>query len=136
VRRSGGSGGSGSGAKCSDLSDSAASAAVGKATKVTLDKSVAPLPGLTICKVTVADEVYPIQLAVATRNAAQQYSADKDAFSGTSLSGVGDQAFSSEVGVETLSGGVDIKVTGPAGPVLNKDYTIPVALAKAMIATL
>ena len=52
------------------------------------------------------------------------------------LSGVGDKAFTSAVGVEILSGGVDIQVIGPAGPVLSKDYTIPTAVAKAMVATL
>jgi hypothetical protein len=123
----------GGGAKCSDLTNAAATAMVGKATTVALDTTPTALPGLTICSVTVAGEVYPIQLAVSTSNAATLYRVDKGAFTGTDLAGVGDQAFSSAVGVETLSGSVDIKVTGPAGPVLNKDYSLSIKIAKAMI---
>jgi hypothetical protein len=133
---SGQAAGSGGGAKCTDLTNAAASAAVGKATTVTLDTTATALAGLTICKVTVASEVYPIQLDVMTNGASALFSADKNAFSGTGLSGVGDQAFSSAVGIEALSGSVDIKVNGPAGPVLNNDYTVPTALVKAMIAAL
>lgn len=128
--------GSGSGAKCSDLTGAAASAAVGKTTTVTLDTTVAPLAGLTICNVTVAAEVYPIQLAVNTNGGQAAYSADHQAFSGVDLSGVGDEAFHSSIGVEVFSGGVDIKVTGPAGPVLSGNFTTPTAIAKAMVATL
>jgi hypothetical protein len=128
--------GSGSGAKCGDLTNAAASASVGKATTVSLDKTVTALAGLTICNVTVADEVYPIQLAVNTANAAVQFSADKDVSDGKDLGGVGEKAFSSATGVEALSGGVDIKITGPAGPVLSNNFTVPIALAKAMISAL
>ena len=39
------------GAKCSDLTADTASKEVGKATTVTLNTSVTPLAGLTICKV-------------------------------------------------------------------------------------
>ena len=95
-----------------------------------------PLAGLTICDISVADEVYPIQLAVNTTNAAAVFAAEQKADSGVDLSGVGDRAFSSEIGIEVLSGNVDIKVTGPAGPVLNKNYTVPTAIAKAMVAAL
>jgi len=52
------------------------------------------------------------------------------------VSGVGDKAFTSSVGIEVLGGGVDIKVMGPAGPVLSGDYTYSTAVAKAMIAAL
>lgn len=128
--------GSASGAKCSDLTAAAASQEVGKATTVTLDTSAAALPGLTICNVTVADEVYPIQLSVDTSNAQELFNADMQASSGVDLGGVGDKAFSSATGIEALSGGVDIKIFGPAGPVMNKNYTVPIALAKAMISTL
>ncbi len=127
---------SGSDAKCTDLTGAAASAAVGKSTTVTLDTTVAPLSGLTICNVVVADEAYPIQLAVYTVNAQAAYAGDDRAFSGVDMGGVGDKAFSSSVGVEVLSGSVDIKVTGPAGPVLNGNYTVPTAIAKAMVAAL
>jgi hypothetical protein len=127
---------SGSDAKCTDLTGAAASAAVGKSTTVTLDATVAPLSGLTICNVVVADEVYPIQLAVDTVNAQATYAGDEQAFSGVDMGGVGDKAFSSSVGVEVLSGRVDITVTGPAGPVLNGNYTVPTAVAKAMVAAL
>ena len=126
---------SGSGAKCTDLTAAAASAAVGKSTTVKATP-ITPLAGLTICDVTVADEVYPIQLAVNTTNAAALFTADQQVSSGVDLSGVGDKAFSSTIGIEALSGNVEIKVTGPAGPVLNKNYTIPTAIAKAMVAAL
>lgn len=125
---------SGSNAKCTDLTPAAASAAVGKPVTVTLNSSITPLAGLTICDVTVADEVYPIQLAVMTSGAQALYSADKQVSQGVDLSGVGDEAFTSSIGVEVLSGGVDIKVTGPAGPVLSGDYAVPTAIAKAMVA--
>lgn len=128
--------GASSSAKCSDLTAAAASAAVGKSTTVTLDTTVAPLAGLTICDVTVADEVYPIQLAVMANGGQELYSADEQVSAGTDLSGVGDKAFTSSIGVETLSGGVDIKVTGPAGPVLGGNFAVPTAIAKAMVAAL
>jgi hypothetical protein len=131
---SGGSGGSGG--KCTDLTAAAASAAVGKPTTVTIDTTGAPLAGLTVCNVAVADEVYPIQLAVDTSASQATFSGDHQAYSGVDLSGVGDKAFTSSVGVEVLSGSVDIKVTGPAGPVLNGNYTVPTALAKAMVGAL
>jgi hypothetical protein len=47
--------------------------------------------------------------------------------------GLGDQAFTTTIGVEALHGNVDIMVTTP---VMNKDYSIPIAIAKARIATL
>ncbi|MEO8888556.1 MAG: hypothetical protein ABI301_00225 [Jatrophihabitantaceae bacterium] len=127
---------SGDGAKCSDLTNAAATASLGKATTVTPDTSGTSLPGLTICNVTVGGEVYPIQLAVNTSDAQAQFTADKGAFAGVDLSGVGDRAFSSSTGVEVLSGSVDIQITGPAGPVLNKIYTTPTAIAKAMVSAL
>ena len=40
------------------------------------------------------------------------------------------------MGVEVLSGNVDIKVTGPSGPVPNHDYKPSTAIAKAMISAL
>jgi hypothetical protein len=123
-------------AKCTDLTAAAASAAMGKTVTVTLDTAGAPLAGLTVCDVVDAAEVYPIQLDVATADAQALYSGDEQAFGGVDLGGVGDKAFTSSVGVEVLSGGVDIQVIGPAGPVLNKDYTIPTAVAKAMVAAL
>lgn len=126
----------GSGAKCTDLTSAAASAAVGKATAVTLDTRTASLPGLTICDVAVTDEVYPIQLAVDTNGGEVLYTADEQAMGGAELSGVGDKAFTSSISVEVLSGNVDIKVTGPAGPVLSGNFTLPTAIAKAMVAVL
>lgn len=131
------SGGSSSGSgKCTDLTAAGASAAVGKPTTVTLDPTVAALPGLTICTVTVADEVYPIQLAVDNNGGQELYNADKQVSAGTDLSGVGDKAFTDEIGVEALSGNVDIKVTGPAGPVLSGNFAVPTAIAKAMVTAL
>lgn len=129
------SGGGGGGAKCTDLTNTAASAAVGKPATVKLS-SATDLPGLSICAITVANEIYPIQLAVDTNSASAAYTIDQQALAGVDLSGLGDKAFSSAIGVETISGNVDIKVTGPAGPVLSKDYTIPTAIAKAMISAL
>lgn len=126
---------SGGGAKCSDLTNAAASASLGKPTTVTLDPSV-KFPGLTICNVVVTGEVYPIQLAVDTSNAQDQYTVDDQASGGANLPGVGDKAFSSSIGVETVSGNVDIKITGPAGPVLGGNFTLPTAIAKAMISAL
>ena len=125
-----------SGAKCTDLTAAAASAAVGKSVTVTLDTAGGSLPGLTVCAVTDAAEVYPIQVDVDTSDAQALYAGDDESFGGVDLSGVGDKAFTSSVGVEVLSGNVDIQVIGPAGPVLNKDYTIPTAVAKAMVAAL
>jgi hypothetical protein len=133
---SSGNSSSGSGPKCTALTAAAASAAVGKATTVTLDPGSASLPGLTICDVVIADEVYPVQLAVDTNGGESLYDADEQVMSGKDLSGVGDKAFTSSISVEVLSGGVDIKVTGPAGPVLSGDYTVPTALAKAMVAAI
>jgi hypothetical protein len=127
---------SSSGAKCTDLTAAAASAAVGKAVTVTLDSSGTQLAGLTVCNVVDADEVYSIQLDVDTSDAQALYSADQGADGGVGLAGVGDKAFTSSLGVEVLSGSVDIQVIGPAGPVLGKDYTIPTAVAKAMVAAL
>jgi hypothetical protein len=49
---------------------------------------------------------------------------------------VGDKAFTDTIGVETLSGRVNVKVTGPAGPVLSGNFAIPTAIAKAMVAAL
>jgi hypothetical protein len=127
---------SSSGAKCTDLTAAAASAAVGKTVTVTLDPGSAALPGLTICDITDAAEVYPIQLDVNTTDAQALFSSDEMADGGVDLSGVGDKAFTSSLGVEALSGSVDIEVIGPAGPVLSNDFTIPTAVAKAMIAAL
>jgi hypothetical protein len=125
------------GAKCTDLTNAEASAALGKATSLVLDTSGTPLAGLTICNVTIANEAYPVQLAVNTVAGAQQFAADKVAFAPTAnVSGVGDQAFSSDTGVEALTKGVDIRITGPAGPVLDNNFTVPTALAKAMAAAL
>jgi hypothetical protein len=132
---SAGSGSSSSNAKCTDLTPAAASAAVGKRVTLTLDTRGGTLAGHTTCDVTVADEVYPIQLDVMTNGGQQLYSADKQAMSGVDISGVGDQAFTSSTGVEALKGGVDIKVVGPAGPVLSGNFAIPTAIAKAMAAT-
>lgn len=124
-----------SGARCTDLTNAAASAALGRATTVVLDTSVAPLAGLTICNVTVANEVYPIQLSVNTRDGASEFSADRSVNTNVAdLGGVGDKAFTSSIGVEALRGTVDIKVFGPAGPVLDGNFTIPTGLAKAMVA--
>jgi hypothetical protein len=127
---------SGSSAKCSDLTPAAASAALGKAVTVTLDSGPVSLPGLSICDVTIADEVYPVQLAVDTNGGQALYSADDQVSGGKDLSGVGDKAFVSDIGVEAISGGVDIKVTGPAGPVLSGNFATPTAIAKAMVAAL
>jgi hypothetical protein len=126
----------GSNAKCTDLTAAAASAAVGKTVTVTLDSTGTQLPGLTICDIADAAEVYPIQLNVNTNDTTAQFAADEQAYGGVDLSGVGDKAFTSSVGVEVLSGSVDIQVIGPAGPVLSNDFTIPTAVAKAMIAAL
>jgi hypothetical protein len=123
-------------AKCTDLTAAAASAALGKSVTVTLDTDGTQLAGLTVCNVVDADAVYPVQLSVNTAGAQALYAADEQSFGGVDLSGVGDKAFTSSVGVETLSSGVDIQVIGPAGPVLSKDYTIPTAIAKAMVAAL
>jgi len=102
---------------------------------VVLDTSVAPLAGLTICDVTVANEVYPIQLSVNTRDGASEFSADRSVNTNVAdLGGVGDKAFTSSIGVEALRGTVDIKVFGPAGPVSDGNFTIPTGLAKAMAA--
>ena len=109
---------------------------MGKSTTVTLDTTVASLPGLTICTVTVADEIYPIQLAVDNNGGVGLYNADKQVNPGPDLSGVGDKAFTDGIGVEALSGNVDIKVTGPAGPVLSGNFAVPTAIAKAMVAAL
>jgi hypothetical protein len=127
---------SSSNAKCTDLTPAAASAAVGKTVTVTLDSGGVSLAGLTICDVTVADEVYPIQLAVDTSDGPLLYSGDEQVSGGVDISGVGDKAFTDAIGVETLSGGVDIKVTGPAGPVLSGNFAVPTAIAKAMVAAL
>jgi hypothetical protein len=123
-------------AKCTDLTAAAASAAVGKTVTVTLDTGGTQLPGMTICDIADAAEVYPIQLDVITNDTTALFAADKQAYAGVDLSGVGDKAFTSSVGVEVLSGSVDIQVIGPAGPVLSNDYTIPTAVAKAMVAAL
>ena len=126
---------SGGGATCTDLSDAAASASLGK--KVTVKGTPkTPLAGLSICDVTVAGEIYPIQLAVDSVGASELFAVDKQAVGGVTISGLGDQAFHSSIGVEALSRGVDVKVTGPAGPVLSNDFTIPTAVAKAMIAAI
>jgi hypothetical protein len=125
-----------SNAKCTDLTAAAASAAVGKTVTVTLDPSGANLPGMTICDISAATDANPIQLDVNTSDTTAQFAADEQAYGGKDLSGVGDKAFTSSIGVEVLSGSVDIQVIGPAGPVLSNDYTIPTAVAKAMIAAL
>jgi hypothetical protein len=125
-----------SNAKCTDLTAGAASAAVGKTVTVTLDTGGNQLPGLTICDIADAADVFSIQLDVNTNDSDALFAADKQADAGVDFSGVGDQAFTSSVGVEVLSGSVDIQVIGPAGPVLSNDYTIPTAVAKAMVATL
>lgn len=123
------------GAKCTDLTNAAASAVIGRATTVALDTSVAPLAGLTVCTVTVANGIYPIQLSVNTSGGAAEFAADRSASSNVAdLGGVGDKAFTSSTGVEALRGTVDITVFGPAGPVLDGNYTIPTGLAKAMVA--
>lgn len=129
-------GSSASGAKCTDLTPAAAGAALGKTVTITLDTTVAGLAGLTICDVTVADEVYPIQLAVDTSAAIAIFSGDLQNSGGIAISGVGDKAFTDTIGVEALSGSVDIKVTGPAGPVLSGNFATPTAIAKAMVAAL
>ena len=129
-------GSSGGTAKCTDLTAAAASAALGKATTVTLDTTVATQAGLTICNLTVADEVFPIQLAVYDNGGQAILNSDKVNASGVDLSGVGDQAITTSIGVDALSGGVLIEVTGPAGAVLKGDDSIPIAIAKAMIATM
>ena len=129
-------GSSGSGAKCTDLTAAAASSALGKATTVTLDTTVATQAGLTICNVTVANEVFPIQLAVYDNDGQAILNSDKQNASGVDLSGVGDQAITTDIGVDALSGGVLIEVTGPAGAVLSGDDRIPTAIAKAMIAAM
>jgi hypothetical protein len=123
-------------AKCTDLTAAAASAALGKSVTVKLDTGGTQLAGLTVCDVVDADDVYPVQFSVNTMGSQALYASDEQSFGGVDLSGVGDEAFTSAVGVETLSGGVDIQVIGPAGPVLSKDYTIPTAIAKAMVAAL
>jgi hypothetical protein len=127
---------SSSDAKCTDLTAAAASAAVGKTVTVTFDTTGTQLPGLTICDIADAADVFPIQLDVDTTDTTALFAADEQADGGVDLSGVGDKAFTSSIGVEALSGGVDIQVIGPAGPVLSNDYTIPTAVAKAMIAAL
>ncbi len=109
---------------------------MGKPTTVTVDTSDTPLPGLTICNLTVANEVYPIQLAVSNNANDAEYSKDEQAYSGVDVSGIGDKAFTSTVGIEVLSGSVDIQVMGPAGPVLSGNYTVPTAIAKAMVSAL
>lgn len=126
---------SGGGAKCTDLSDASAGAALGKKVTVkgTASTSVA---GLSICDVTIAGEIYPIQLDVNSANAQALFTADQQVSSVAALSGLGDKAFRSEIGVEALSGGVDVKVIGPAGPVLSNDFSVPTALVKAMIAAI
>jgi hypothetical protein len=126
---------SGSDAKCTDLTATAATAALGKPTTVALDTGT-PLPGLTVCDLTVADAFYSIQLAVDTNINAAEFSEEEQAFGGVDVSGIGDKAFTSSVGIEVLSGSVDIKVTGPAGPVLSGNYTYSTAVARAMLATL
>jgi hypothetical protein len=127
----------GGGHKCADLTNAAASAAVGKPTTVTLDATGASLPSLSICKVTVADEVYPIQLDVNTTNGAQVFAAEKRGEpQAQALSGVGEQAFTTTIGVEALEKGIDITVVGPAGAVLGGNFAIPTALAKAMAAAI
>ena len=128
-------GASGGGAKCIDLSDASASAALGK--KATVKAEAAThLAGLTICDVTIVGEIYPIQLDVNSANASALFTADRQVSFVASLTGLGDMAFRSSIGVEALSAGVDIKVIGPAGPVLNNDFTVPTALVKAMIAAI
>jgi hypothetical protein len=125
-----------SGAKCTDLTAAALSAALGRSVTVTLDTDGTQLAGLTVCNVVNADAVYPVQFSVNTAGSQALYAADEQSFGGVDLSGVGDMAFTSSVGVETLSGSVDIQVIGPAGPVLSKDYTVPTEIAKAMVAAL
>jgi hypothetical protein len=109
---------------------------VGKATTVKADASAASVPGLSICTLTITGEDYPVQLDVDISNGEQLYTADKSVQAGKDVSGVGDKAFSSEIGVEALAKGADIKVVGPAGPVLSGDFAVPTALAKAMAAAL
>jgi hypothetical protein len=125
-----------SNAKCTDLTAGAASAAVGKTVTVALDTGGTQLPGLTICDIADASEIFSIQLDVNTNDSNALFAADEQADGGVNLSGLGDKAFTSSVGVEVLSGSVDIQVIGPAGPVLSNDYTIPTAVARAMVATL
>jgi hypothetical protein len=127
---------SGSGAKCTDLTSAAASAALGNTVTVTLDSGGTPLAGVTDCTVADADDTTSIQLNVDTADAAALYNGDLQSFGGKSLTGVGDKAFTDAIGVETLSGGVDIQVIGPAGPVLSGNFATPTALAKAMVAAL
>ncbi len=123
-----------SNAKCTDLTDAAASAAVGQVTTVTLDGPVT-LAGLTICKVTVANLIDPIQLDVNTHQAAAYYRVEKGINYEAVVAGIGDDAFQSAIGIEALSDGVDVRVVGPAEPILlHHDFTIPTALAKAMVA--
>jgi hypothetical protein len=125
----------GGGAKCTDLTNAAASAAVGKTTTVALDTGATGLAGLTVCDVMVANEGYSIQLDVDSANGAADYAADQSVAGDTGiLSGVGDKAFTSAQGVEALKGNVDIQVIGPAGPVLDNNFTTPTAIAKAMAA--
>lgn len=129
-------GSSGSDAKCTDVTDAAASAALGKATTVALDTSGGTLPGLTICNVTVAGEVYSIQLSVYQHGGQALFDNDKQTEAGVDLSGVGDAAITTNTGVVAIKNGVVIEVFGPAGPVLSGDDRIPTALTKAMITTM
>ncbi|WP_375503767.1 hypothetical protein [uncultured Jatrophihabitans sp.] len=125
---------SASGAKCTDLTAAAASAAVGKAAKITLLSSGAA--GETNCSIKAgADPDDPdayYGLDVRPNEGQTTFNEEKQAISGTSVAGIGDQAFTSTTGLAVLSHGVVIEVSGPR----SSDYTIPTAIAKAMIATL
>jgi hypothetical protein len=122
------------GASCAKLTDAAATAAIGKATTVKLEPST--LASVTLCQLTITGEVYPVQIETATGLTLAEFKASQKVIGGSTVDGIGDAAFTSDTGVETYAGSVQVQVTGPAGPVLNKDFTIPTAVAKAMLAAL
>jgi hypothetical protein len=128
------------GAKCTDLTSAAASSAVGKPTKVSLSSNNLSLgEGTTICNLAIAGETYAVGLVVIDSSvAAAGFASNHKLFPNVKdLTGIGDKAFTTGEGVEALSGNVDIKVTGPADEVIgDNNYTVPIAIAKAMVAAL
>ncbi|MET3806876.1 hypothetical protein ABIB25_003896 [Nakamurella sp. UYEF19] len=134
VRTPSAAGGSPTTGKCTDLTAAAAGAAVGKPTTLTLDSSDAIS---STCDVNVAGEVDPIQLFVITSATAREFADEKKAAADLkTVGGVGDQAFTDALGVEVLRGSVEIKVGGPEDALKNDDYSVPTAIAKAMVAAL
>ncbi|QNK79866.1 hypothetical protein [Nakamurella sp. PAMC28650] len=122
------------GGKCTDLTAAAATAAVGKPTTVAIESSDATS---STCDITIAGDVYPVQISVVTAVDAAHLAEEKsNAADVKELTGVGDQAFTDALGVEALTGTVEIKVTGPGDALKNNDYSVSTALAKAMIAAL